>query len=70
MNETVSQAKSKADDLKVGVMEKADDLKRRGKQTAAQQLDHVAQAAKSGKGKVQDFKRRVTMWQSPRDCHF
>jgi gas vesicle protein len=55
VNETVSQAKSKADDLKVGVMEKADDLKRRGKQTAAQQLDHVAQAAESGKGKVQEY---------------
>jgi gas vesicle protein len=55
VNETVSQAKSKADELKDGVLEKADDLKRRGKQTAAQQLDHVAQAAETGKSKVQEY---------------
>ena len=55
VNETVSQAKSKADELKEGVLEKADDLKRRGKQTAAQQLDHMAQAAETGKSKVQEY---------------
>jgi gas vesicle protein len=55
VNETVSQAKSKAGELKEGVLEKADDLKRRGKQTAAQQLDHVAQAAETGKSKVQEY---------------
>jgi gas vesicle protein len=55
VNETVSQARSKADELKEGVMEKADDLKRRGKQTAAQQLDHMAQAAETGKSKVQEY---------------
>jgi gas vesicle protein len=55
INEIVSQAKSKADELKEGVVEKAGDLKRRGKQTAAQQLDHVAQAAETGKSKVQEF---------------
>jgi gas vesicle protein len=55
VNETVSQARSKAGELKEGVLEKADDLKRRGKQTAAQQLDHVAQAAETGKSKVQEY---------------
>ncbi len=55
VNETMSQAKSKAGELKEGVMEKAEDLKRRGKQTAAQQLDHVAQAAETGKSKVQEY---------------
>ena len=55
VNETMSQAKSKADELKGGVMEKAEDLKRRGKQTAAQGLDHVAQAAETGKTKVQEY---------------
>jgi len=55
VNETVTQAKSKADELKQGVVEKADDLKRRGKQTATQQLDNVAQAAEAGKSKVQEF---------------
>ena len=55
VNETVSQAKSKAGDLKDGVVEKAEDLKRRGKQTASQQLDHLAQAAESGKSRVQEY---------------
>jgi gas vesicle protein len=55
VNETVSQAKSKADQIKEGVVEKADDLKRRGKQTATQQLDNVAQAAEAGKSKVQEY---------------
>jgi gas vesicle protein len=55
VNETVTQAKSKADELKDGVLEKADDLKRRGKQTATQQLDHLAQAAETGKSKVQEY---------------
>ena len=55
VNETVSQAKSKAGELKEGVLEKAEDLKRRGKQTAAQQLDHMAQAAETGKSKVQEY---------------
>ena len=55
VNETVSQARSKAGELKEGVLEKAEDLKRRGKQTAAQQLDHMAQAAETGKSKVQEY---------------
>ena len=55
VNETVTQAKSKADELKEGVVEKAGDLKRRGKQTASQQLDHVIQAAETGKSKVQEY---------------
>lgn len=55
VNETVSQAKSKADELKEGVMEKAEDLRRRGKNTATQQLDRMAQAAETGKSKVQEY---------------
>ncbi len=55
VNDTVSQAKSKAGDLKDGVLEKAEDLKQRGKQTAAQQLDHLSQAAESGKSRVQNY---------------
>ena len=55
VNETVTQARSKAGELKEGVLEKADDLKRRGKQTAADQLDNVAQAAETGKAKVQEY---------------
>lgn len=55
VNETVSQAKSKADQLKKGVVEKAEELKRRGKQTATQQLDHMAQAAETGKSRVQEY---------------
>jgi gas vesicle protein len=55
VNETVSQARSKADEVKEGVLEKAEDLKRRGKQTASQQLDRMAQAAETGKSKVQEY---------------
>lgn len=55
VNETVSQAKSKADELKEGVMEKAEDLRRRGKNTATQQLDRMAQAAETGKSRVQEY---------------
>ena len=55
VNETMSQAKSKAGELKEGVVEMAEDIKRRGKQTASQQLDQVAQAAETGKSKVQEY---------------
>jgi hypothetical protein len=55
LSETVSQAQSKADEIKQGVVERTEELKRRGKQTASQQLDHVIQAAESGKSKVQDY---------------
>ena len=55
VNETMSQARSKADDVKEGVLEKAEDLKRIGKKTATQQLDRMTQAAESGKNKVQEY---------------
>ncbi len=55
VNDTVSQAKSKANDLKEGVTGKADELKQRGKQVATQGLDQVAQAAETGKNKVQEY---------------
>jgi gas vesicle protein len=54
MNETMSQVQSKADDLKEDVVEKAEEFKRRGKQTVNQQLDHVIQAAETGKSKLQE----------------
>jgi gas vesicle protein len=55
VNETVSQAKSKADELKEGVVEKADELRHRGKRAATQQLDNVAQAAETGKSRIQEY---------------
>jgi gas vesicle protein len=55
LNETVSQAKSKAQGLKEGVMEKADELRHRGKQVADQQLERVSHAAEAGRNKVQEY---------------
>jgi len=53
LNETVSQAKSKADEVQEGVVEKAEELKRQSKETVSQQLDYVIQAAESGKSRIQ-----------------
>lgn len=55
LNETVTQAKSKAHDLKEGVLEKADELRHRGKQVADQQLERVSNAAEAGRNKVQEY---------------
>ena len=55
LNETVSQAKSKAHELKEGVVEKADELRHRGKKVADQQLERVSHAAKTGRQKVQEY---------------
>jgi gas vesicle protein len=55
LNETVSQAKSKAHDLKDGVMEKADELRHRGKEVADEQLERVSHAAEAGRKKVKEY---------------
>lgn len=55
LNETVSQAKSKAHELKEGVVEKAQDLRHRGKEVADRQLDHVTHAVETGRKKVQEY---------------
>jgi gas vesicle protein len=55
LNETVTQAKSKATHLKEGVMEEADELRHRGKQVADQQLERVSNAAEAGRNKVQEY---------------
>ena len=55
VNETVSQAKSKAQDIKTGVVEKADEYRNRGKEVADQQFDRVISAAETGKKKVQEY---------------
>lgn len=55
VNETMSQAKTKAQELKEGVVEKADEMKNRGKQTVNQKLDQVSQAAEAGKSRVNEY---------------
>ncbi len=55
LNETVSQAKSKAHELKEGVMEKADELRHRGKEVADEQLERVSHAAQAGRNKVKEY---------------
>ena len=55
VKDTVSQAKSRANELKDNVWEKAEELKERGKQTAEEQLDRVAHAAKNGKKKIHEY---------------
>ena len=55
VQDTVSQAKSKAKDLKGTVSEKADELKNRGKYTVNKELDRASQAAQTEKQKIQDY---------------
>ena len=55
VKDTVSQAKSKAYGLKDNVLEKADELKERGKQAVSKQLDRVSHTAETGKEKVQEY---------------
>ena len=55
VKDTVSQAKSKAYELKENVRDKAAELTQRGKQTAHEQLDRVSQAAETGKQKIQEY---------------
>jgi len=55
VKDTVSQAKSKVDDVKGSVREKVEGLKQRGKYTINRQLDRVSHAAETGKKKVQEY---------------
>lgn len=55
VKDTVSQAKSKAYELKENVWDKAAELKQRGKETAQQKLERISQAAETGKQKVQEY---------------
>ena len=59
MKDTVSQAKTKAYEIKDTVTdtvrEKAEELKQRGKHTVNRQLDNVSEAAENGKKKVNEY---------------
>ncbi|HSL46084.1 MAG TPA: YtxH domain-containing protein [Anaerolineales bacterium] len=55
VKDTVSQAKTKAYELKENVQHKAAEIKQRGKQTAQEQLDRVSEAAENGKQRVQEY---------------
>ena len=55
VKDTVSQAKSKANELKENVKDKAAELKQRGKQTAREQLERASEAVDTGKQRVQEY---------------
>lgn len=55
VKDTVSQAKSKIQDIGGTVADKANDLKERGKHIVSHRLDNVAEAAESGKKKVEEY---------------
>ncbi len=55
VKDTVSQARSRIQDLGGTVAEKANDLKERGKHIVSHQLDNVAQGAENGKKKVNEY---------------
>jgi gas vesicle protein len=54
VRDSVSQARSRAYELKDTVVEKAEGLKDRGKQTLSRKLDDASQAIDNGKQKVQE----------------
>jgi gas vesicle protein len=55
VNDTVSQAKSKAHELTERAKDKADELRHRGKEVADEQFERVSQAARTGRKKVQEY---------------
>lgn len=55
VKDTVSQAKSKAYQIRENVWDKAAEMKQRGKETAQEQLDRVAEATESSKQRVQEY---------------
>jgi gas vesicle protein len=55
VRDSVSQAKSKAYELKDTVVEKAEELKDRGKHVISRKLDDTSQAMETGKQKVQKY---------------
>jgi gas vesicle protein len=55
VKDTVSQAKSRAYEVKDNVREKAEELKQRGKHTVNKQLDRLSHAAEAGKEKIEKY---------------
>ena len=55
VNQTVSQAKSKAYEIKDTVQQKAQEVKERGKHTVTQQLDRASEALDTGKKKASEY---------------
>ena len=55
VNDTVSQAKSKAQELTERTKDKADELRQRGKEVADEQFERVGQAAQTGRKKVREY---------------
>jgi gas vesicle protein len=55
VKDTVSQAKSKAYELKENVRDKAAEIKQRGKQTVNEQLDRVSETAEASKQRVNEY---------------
>ena len=55
VKDPVSQARSKAYELKDTVVEKAEGLKERGKHTVSRKLDDVSQATETGKQRVSEY---------------
>ena len=53
MKDTLTQVKSKANQIKADVQIKAQDLGHQGQDLLVKQLDHVAQAAEAGKKALQ-----------------
>jgi gas vesicle protein len=53
VNDTVTQVKSKASQIKAGMQVKAEDLKHQGQDLLVKQLDNVSQAAEAGKKAIQ-----------------
>lgn len=54
VNQTVSQAKTKAYEIKDTVQQKAQEVKERGKQTVTHQLDRASEALDNGKKKASE----------------
>jgi gas vesicle protein len=55
VKDTVSQAKTKASELKDNVWDRAAEIKQRGKQTAREKLEQVSNAMDNGKERVQEY---------------
>lgn len=55
VRDTVSQAKSKVENVGDNVRGKVEEIKQRGKHTINQQLDRVSEVVETGKQKVQEY---------------
>ena len=54
VNDAVTQVKSRTDQITSNVMGKADELKHRGQNLVARQLERVSQAAEAGKRAIEE----------------